>query len=185
MSKNIDTIATALVDAYTDGGHCTGWEELDAIGEVLNSGDGSVAGFVSVLRDTPTSRWNAWASELGVTRLSAVQVKRVIDEVANILAPIASIPVVTVVGHGVERDTSSRRFVDGTPPRVSPEKDPDRLAFAAALLRDGFRFDMTYGEWVSADGNVIGRVSSDNTGVWLSKPLPSTEKIRFTPRQKG
>lgn len=178
----VSTFTSTLVDAWTDGGYGTGWENLHDIDDVLREGQ-TVEGFLTALRGVSAFRWNTWAEQIGVAHLSQTQIKSVIVDVGEILAPLADLPVTTVVGHGVKRDDSSRRFVGGMPPRVSPETDQARRAFATELLRDGFRFDMTYAEWVSADGNTIGRISSDDEGVWLSKPLPSTEKLRFVPRQ--
>lgn len=185
----IETFVAALVDAFTDGGYGTGWEDLVEIGAVLREAKSPEA-FISTLRGETSQRWAEWAGTLGLPRPTPEEIETILTEVGDILAPYADIPVTTIIGYSVERDHAARRFVDGAPPRSriavgkrQPiERDADQNAFIDALLRDGFRFDMTYAEWVSADRNVIGRMSWDENSVWLHAPLPSTERLRYTPR---
>jgi hypothetical protein len=180
MPTTIESLASTLVDAFTDGGYCTGWEKLTGISDILR-GATTVDEFGSRLRDEPLSRWQEWAETLTVAPPSSDDIEAIVAEVSDILAPLAGLPVTVVIEHTVKRDRSSRRFVEGAPRRVS-ERDADQIAFIAALLRDGFRFDVTHAEWVSADGNIIGRMSWDDDAVWLRQPLPVTERLRYTRR---
>lgn len=85
----VETLAAALHDAFTDGGHWTGWDDL-----VLQPD--TVPEFLNLLRALPLRRWTEWAMVLGVAAPTYDQVDAVIASLADSLEPIADIPVVAI-----------------------------------------------------------------------------------------
>jgi hypothetical protein len=93
MKYRTEDLASALVDAFTDGGGS--FPELPEIGQVLRE-NVTVESFVNALHATSSARWAGWAAALGINRPTPADVRRVVLAVSETLEPLSGIPVITV-----------------------------------------------------------------------------------------